>query len=189
MDPQAKSDASSGIPLSPSSIYLHWIVGLGIISLITTGMVMEHYEIYPLFDWHKALGLLLIPFILWRIILRLKLGWPEKPVSSPRLHIISLMVHGALLLATILFPFSGIIMSIAGGHGLELGPWALISPSPSLSNPHAMEPLSKSWSIIGEALHSGLIFGVIPLILLHVVAALKHHFIDKDTLLKRMMGS
>lgn len=177
------------IKLSPITTSLHWIIGISMIVLIVMGLYMEEFDAEYLFDIHISLGvivgLIVVPRVLWRI----KNGWPTHVSDYNRFEQISgKVVHWVLIIATVLMPLSGIVMAVAGGHGLYLFGLELVPELTHPNNPEEVIALSVAFAEIGERIHS-LGGSVLPLAVgLHIVGALKHHLLDKDETLRRMLG-
>ena len=176
-------------PLSTLTISLHWLVAIGIIGLMALGIFMESFERYDLYDIHKSLGSIALIFVIWRMILRLQRGWPA-PVTdqSEMMHKLVKGAHWALLFITLMFPLSGVLMSVAGGHGLHVFGWELVAENINPANPEEPVVLWPVVSEVTEFFHSELVYPVIAIIAAHIGGALKHHFWDKDTSLLRMLG-
>lgn len=175
--------------LSGLTIGLHWIVGLGMIGLFIMGKYMEINEAFSLYDLHKSIGILILAAVFLRIIWRVKNGWPEPVDSYKKIEqILAKVVHWVLIVGTILFPFSGVLMSGAGGYGLEIFGLELLAANPDPSNPMEMIPLNPMLAGIGHEMHEALGKIMLVSLVLHVVGALKHHFMDKDNSLRRIMA-
>lgn len=174
-------------PLSHSEIALHWIVGIGMIMLIGVGMYMTRNEVLSMYPLHKSIGTLMLIFVVIRAVIRLRKGWPE-PVGAGQVwaHRLSRIVHWVLIIGTLAMPLSGIAMSVGGGHGLTVFGLDLIGAN--IGADGRPEPLNEAMAGAGGAAHG--IWGrlLILAIVLHVVGALKHHFVDKDSTLRRMLG-
>lgn len=176
--------------LSSMTIKLHWIVALIMIFLTALGIYMENFEAENLFDIHISVGTLILIFVIPRLIWRYKNGWP-KPVGNYTSleHISGKLVHWVLILATFLMPLSGITMAIAGGHGLHFFGLELVPENIDPTGVEDVIVLSTPLANIGDYIH-GLGGTVLPAaIVLHIVGALKHHYIDRDRTLVRMMSS
>lgn len=168
---------------SRQTILLHWLIALLVIGMLIFGMVLDSMprgeEKGQLMMYHKSLGLLIFVLASWRLVWRL-LNGTLKPLPTHKPHEILLAhwVHWILLIATILMPLSGVVMSIAGGRplvffGLTMGPFDFKSET------------------LGQ--FAGSAHGIIALVLivaigLHVLGALKHVIIDRDDTLARMKG-
>lgn len=175
--------------LSSLTIKLHWIVAIAMIGLTALGIYMEEFEAEHLFDIHISLGVLITLVVIPRVMWRFKNGWPAAAGNYSHFeHISGKIVHWILIIATVLMPLSGIVMAVAGGHGLHVFGLELIAESPDPANPEEALPLSAAMANLGESIHS-LGADVLPIaIALHIAGALKHHIIDKDQTLNRMLG-
>ena len=166
--------------LSMLSISLHWITGFVLILGMSVGYMMVKNQDYSAYAIHKSVGLIIFPIILLRVIWRLWNNWPSPVHNNQLEQKLSKALHWILLIATVLFPLSGIIMSIAGGYGIALFGTELW--------PAEINPVSSPVAELASAVHTLLLWIVPAAIVLHVFLALKHHFIDKTITLKRMLG-
>lgn len=169
--------------LSGVSVTMHWVVGLGMIGLLASGIYMAETKYYAMYPWHKAIGFLILFFAVARASWRLYNGLP-KPLngSSKIAHKAASAMHWALLAATILMPLSGMAMSILGGHGLNVFGWDVAA---KIENP---SEIMMTLAVAGKTIHTFMGYALIALVGLHGVAALKHHIINKDGTLMRMLG-
>jgi len=177
--------------LSPISVGLHWIIGLTMIGMVIFGMVLEDMEPVDAAGkaaksyWiglHKSIGVLVLVFAALRIVRRIRLGMPEHlGVVRAWEQTMAKVIHMFLLLATVLLPLSGILMSIAnarpvGVFGVTIIPQLLAAKNPLLAS-------------IGGGTHALMGKLIIVALMLHIAGALKHHIVDKDGTLRRMMGA
>lgn len=164
------------------------MVALGILCLIATGIYMVQTEAWPLFHLHKSVGLLLFAVIIARVLWRLKNGLPHPVGRYSRLeHGVAKAVHYLLLACTIAMPISGMIYSGNSGNGFGIFS-VEIFPSNYPPEGGMAIPLSTPWADIGQATHSFIGYFLLGLIVLHVAGALKHHIVDRDSTLTRMLG-
>jgi cytochrome b561 len=175
--------------LSPITIGLHWVIAITIVGLIGLGLFMTNLELYDYYDTHKSIGILISIVIVLRVIWRIKQGWPE-PVSEYEKHevIMAKIVHWILIISTVLMPVSGMLYSGASGHGFGVFGFEILRENPDPIKPGEVIPLSEFWSNVGQTCHDYIGYLLILAIVLHVVGALKHHLIDKDLTLLRMLG-
>jgi len=175
--------------LSKTSVVLHWIVALVIISLSGVGLLMSQKEIWFLYRIHKSIGVLIFVVILMRVVWRLRQGWP-KPIRQYARYeqALAKLVHWVLIVATVLMPVSGMLMSGVGGHGIAIFGWQLVAEHHSLNKPDHAEPYSEFWAQVGETGHEIIGYVLIVAIALHIAGALKHHIVDRDATLRRMLG-
>ena len=172
------------------TVRLHWLIAISIIVMLTIGVIMTKMDNSPfkfqLYGIHKSLGALILPFALWRIVWRMRNGFPQ-PVGGHAgwEHRLAKVIHYVLIIGTVLMPISGMVMSAAGGNGISIFGLDLIA---SNYVDGKAEPINEMAAGIGHFLHEiggkMLLVGVV----LHVAGALKHHIIDKDGTLVRMLG-
>ncbi|MEZ8231203.1 cytochrome b [Vibrio splendidus] len=175
--------------LSTTTIVLHWIVGLFMIYMLASGLVMEDLEADWLFDSHTSIGVLTFVVVVPRLIWRYMKGWPKSVGNYSKFEKISgEIVHWILLGSTFLMPLSGIMMAIGGGHGVE---FFAIEIWPGVSDPANPEESLVVYPLIeqlGGKVHFLVGSNFLPIALvLHIAGALKHHVIDKDATLTRML--
>jgi cytochrome b561 len=165
------------------SILLHWLVAILIIAAFALGTYMTDLKISPtklkLYSWHKWLGVTVLALVAIRLLVRLFSTAPAYPDSLKAWEKqVASLTHIALYILMFAVPLSGYLYTYAAGFpvvylGLIELP-ALITPNPEMKDSF-------------KELHEVLTNGMLLLVLLHLAAALKHHFIDKDNILKRML--
>ena len=166
-----------------TAIALHWLTALLILVALPMGMVMHELDLSPLklqlYAWHKWIGVTVFGLALLRLVWRVSHPVPPPPAGMPAWQTwLADAVHGLFYLLLILIPLSGWLMSSAKGfQTVYLGIW----PIPDLIGKH--EDLGEILEEVHEALTTGLMW----LLLAHVGAALKHHYIDRDDVLGRML--
>ncbi|MYM87927.1 cytochrome b [Rugamonas sp. FT82W] len=171
---------------SRTTIVLHWLVAATIIGLIALGIYMVETESWHLYDIHKSIGLLAFIAILARLAWRWRNGLPQPVRPMSRLeHVTAVAAHVVLLTLTVVLPLTGMLFSGASGHGFGIFDWQIF---PSNEVAGQAVPLSARWSDFGQTAHGFLGYLLLVLIVLHAAAALKHHLLDKDATLKRMLG-
>ncbi len=179
---------NDNLTLSNTTIYLHWAVALLIIGLLGSGIYMTETKTYHLYDWHKSFGVIAVLFVISRIIWRLKEGWPSHLDTHKPVEInLARLVQNLLLISPVIMVFSGILMASSSGHGLEIFDWNLVPANPNPENPMEVIPTNDSLASLGETIH--IIFGYVLVVslVLHGAGAVKHHFIDRDSTLKRII--
>jgi len=165
-------------------IIMHWLVALAIILLFGLGLYISglsyydpEYRTVP--HWHKSIGLLLAGLFMLRIGWRL---FNRPPTPLPQNKLLTLATHAThsllyVILAGVLV--SGYLISTADGRAIAIFNWFEVPAIPAL--------LDNQEDIAGE-IHEIAAWGLIALAALHALAALKHHFINRDDTLKRMFG-
>ena len=173
--------------LTRKEIGLHWIVAIGVMGMIGMGLYMTTSEAFGLMPLHESIGAVLFIFILWRTGARLIQGWPERLGNDPRWQRhLALAVHWILIVGTVLMPVSGLTHAIAAGEGFAVFGVELVAVNLDGSgNVHA---INAQLSTLGETLHLVGAYVLIAGIVLHIAGALKHHLIDRDGTLRRMLG-
>ncbi len=169
---------------------LHWLMAILLISLFAVGLYMTELEYYDslyhtLPWWHKSIGLSVIGLLLFRFIWKAINSTPQalsthKKWEVSLAHIIQKLLYGLILLIGV----SGYFISTAKGKGIE---FFNLFEVPAIT-PAILKPLEEDRAdLIGEV-HEILAITLIVFAVLHAMAALKHHFIDKDETLRRMIN-
>ncbi|MCF6437495.1 cytochrome b [Pseudoalteromonas sp. MMG022] len=177
---------NNNLSLSVTTRAMHWLVGLTMLGLIMVGFYMVNLEVWALYPIHKALGVLALLLILPRAIYRVKRGFP-KPVDgvSPSNQKLAHAAHWLLLLGTVLMPVSGMLYSGFGGYGINIFGFHLVAENIVGDE---IVPFNETVFIIAKNAHSLIGYGLSALIVVHIAAAFKHHMVDKDATLSRMLG-
>jgi cytochrome b561 len=168
---------------TPTSIALHWIVGLLIIGNLCFGLYTVDLPLSPqklrYFSYHKWVGVTILLLAAVRLAWRLRHPPPPLPATMPPWE--RTAASGSHVLLYVLFfaaPLSGWLMSSAlGFQTVYLG----VVPIPDL--------LGKNREL-GDALkivHRTINYSMAALIVVHAAAAIKHHFHDRDDVLTRMI--
>lgn len=176
--------------LDTPAIALHWAVGLTILFMLTFGLYMVSTESWHLYPIHKSTGVLLFFFAFARAIRRLRAGWPAAVSRYHRIEqSMSKVTHWFLLLGSLAVPITGMLYSGASGHGFGIfGLVSLVPMNHSEVDPQVVVPYSEYWALVGQQAHQVLAYLLGGAIALHVAGALKHHFMDRDSTLLRMLG-
>jgi cytochrome b561 len=175
--------------LNPLTRWLHWLVAIVFILLTIIGIYMANAEVWDLYPIHKSVGILLFAVILLRVIWRFKQGWPEAVSRYTKVEqTLSKAIHWILLLGTLAMPISGMLYSGLSGHGFDIFGWVLVDEIHDPNNPGQVLPRHEYLSAVNEKIHEVLGYALSFAIVLHVIGACKHHFVDKDKTLLRMLG-
>ena len=165
------------------AILLHWLVAVLIGAAFALGVVMVDIPgLTPTklryFSWHKWLGVTVLALAALRLLWRWWRGAP-LPVPMPLWQQrASSLGHALLYVLMFAVPLSGYFYSLAAGVPVVyLGIWPL---------PVLMEADSTLKPILKE-LHGALVYVMLTVIVVHILAALKHQFIDRDGALKRIL--
>jgi cytochrome b561 len=165
------------------SIAMHWLMAIAIIGMFVLGIWMVGLEYYDTWyhraPWvHRSVGMLLLFLLIFRSVWRLTNPVPEI-MGAWWEKIIALWVHRGHYLLMFAVIISGYLISTALGRGVEVFGWFDFP---------AMLPADKGRETTAGFVHMLLAWGFMGYIGMHVTAALKHHFIDKDITLLRMLG-
>jgi cytochrome b561 len=163
---------------------LHWLMALLLTGLFAMGLYMTSLGYYdPLYHslpwWHKSLGLLAFLLLLLRVVWTLSNPRPEslkthKQWEQRLAHFIQKLFYGLILFIAL----SGYFISTAKGKGIEF--FNLFELSSIIELKEGVVDL------LGNA-HEIMAISLAVLVVLHALAALKHHFMDKDKTLIRMI--
>lgn len=167
------------------AIALHWLVALTVIGLFISGLWMTGLDYYDAWyqrgpELHKGIGVLLFILLVFKIAWR----WLDPVPKPDAAHAVweRRAARGAhILMYALMFAVSitGYLIPTADGQPLQV--FGLFSVPAILSG------IDNQEDIAGE-IHELLAFGLVGLAIAHALAALKHHFIDRDRTLKRMLG-
>lgn len=164
------------------SILLHWIMAIMIILLIIMGIYMVSISISPLklklFRWHKEMGMLILMLATVRIGWRFFNTTPSLKFLPVLEQIAARGVHWVFYFFMFLLPISGWLLSSAAGLSVSFYGLFLF---PDWISPNEIERLFLT------SLHKWLAYALILMLSLHILASLKHFFINKDKILQRML--
>lgn len=161
---------------------LHWLMAFLIFGMLAVGLYMKDLPVSPeklqLYSWHKWAGVTIFLLALFRLFWRLGHPPPALGESISRTQQLAAKAGHALLYALMMcIPLSGWLMSSAKGFQTV---WFGLIPIPDL--------IGKD-KALGESLatvHQLLNFTLMAMVLVHIAAAVKHHFMDQDGFLARM---
>ncbi|CAN5321047.1 cytochrome b [soil metagenome] len=164
------------------AIAFHWLLALAIIGAFSVGFYMADLPFSPgrvkLFNYHKWAGVTILALsalrLLWRISHRPPADLPMPAWQAKVAH----LTHGLLYVLFFAVPLAGWAYSSAAGFPIV---WFGVLPLPDFV------PKDKALADTMKELHGLLAYGMAALVLAHLAGALKHHFVDKDGLLLRML--
>ncbi|SEB00974.1 cytochrome b [Alkalimonas amylolytica] len=168
---------------------LHWLVAVGFIVVSLVGLYMANTDTWYLYPWHKSAGIVLFSIIVLRVGWRLWCGWPASVAHDRQAEQrLAKIVHWLLLIGTVLMPVTGMMYSGFSGHGFGVFGWQLVAANPDPLELGQVLPYSAYWSTLSRLGHMMAGYTMLIAIVLHIAAALKHHFVDRDPTLLRMLG-
>ncbi|NRH26136.1 MULTISPECIES: cytochrome b [Pseudomonas] len=167
------------------SVSLHWLVALVVFGLFALGYWMVGLDYYSSWytkapDIHKSVGLILFAVMVLRVIWR----WVSPPPGhlashGPLTQKATRFGHAFLYLGLFVLMISGYLISTAEGRGIPVFGWFEV-PATLTSIPNQED--------VAGLVHEYLAWALVIFAGIHGLAALKHHFIDRDTTLTRMLG-
>ena len=163
-------------------IGLHWTAALLVAILLPLGLWMTGLDYYdPWYrkgpDLHRSIGVVLGLVMLARIAWHLSNPQPEPLSSSAWERRLAQAAHRLLYLLPLLLVVSGYLISTADGRPVDVFGWFEL--------PATLQGIEGQEDIAGE-IHFALAMILLTLIVLHLLAALRHHYFFKDDTLRRM---
>ena len=168
---------------TPTAVAFHWILAALIIANLAFGLYTVNLPLSPqklkLFSYHKWIGITVLMLAAARLLWRLRHPAPALPDSmKPWEKQAAHAGHAALYALFFAAPLTGWLFSSAAGfQTVYLG----VLPIPDL--------LSKDKEVADfiRFMHRWINYTMAAVIVLHAAAALKHHFVDRDDVLIRML--
>lgn len=167
------------------SMVLHWSVAIVVYGMFALGLWMVTLSYYD--GWyhqapeiHKSIGILLMMGLVVRLIWRAVSPPPPALKSYSRItRLAAVAAHALLYMVLFAILISGYLISTADGKPISVFGWFDI--------PATLSDAGAQADLAGQ-IHLWLAWSVVILSALHALAAIKHHFIDKDDTLRRMLG-
>jgi cytochrome b561 len=168
------------------AIAFHWLIALMIIGAFTMGLVMTDIPgLTPTklkyYSWHKWAGVTILALATLRLLWRLTHPAPAYPASMPNWQKSGAnALHGLLYVLMFAVPLSGYFYTLSAGFPVVY--FGLFELPVLIGKSEELKPVLKGVHFWLNMLMAGCVG-------MHVAAALKHHFIDRDGIIKRMMPS
>ena len=166
------------------TIVLHWLMAVIIIAMFVLGKYMIGLDYYDPFYhtgpwWHKSIGLIVISLLIFRIIWK----FSNQKVAEIESHTVTeiklaQLVQISLYLLMISCCISGVLISTAEGAAIDFFDLFAVP---------AIISLGEAQAELAADIHEYSTLALIILAALHMLAAMKHHFIDKDTTLIKIL--
>ncbi|MDO9607355.1 MAG: cytochrome b/b6 domain-containing protein [Brevundimonas sp.] len=188
---------------SAVAIALHWGIAVCILSMIPMGLWMtaaiEQPEsqalAYRVFQIHKSIGFLILALTVVRIVWRLTHRPPALPGGMKRWEAFAAnTTHVAFYALMLALPLTGWLYVSAGwavaqDRALEVATsWFGLFPIPHLPGVGELAAsVKRTLAFQAVGAHAAMAWGAVVLIALHVGAALKHQFVDRDGVLAHMV--
>lgn len=159
----------------------HWLMAAAIFAMFGLGLWMVRLDYYSPYynaapEFHRSFGMLLLFALLVRWLWR---ATNPKPVShdlTPLEQKASYAVHWGFYILLLALMVSGYLISTLDGRPVDVFGWFSV---PSILQMRGLEDRAGD-------VHRIVAYAVIVLAVIHTAAALKHHFVDKSSILKRM---
>lgn len=165
------------------SITVHWLMAIAIFGMFGLGLYMVElnyvdawYKSAP--EVHKSIGIVLLLLLIFRLIWRFTNTLPVI-FGAGFEKVIALLVHRMHYVFMFALMVSGYLISTSDGRGIEVF---------GLFEVPALLPAEKGREDTAGFVHMILAWAFMGFVALHAAAALKHHFIDKDRTLLRMLA-
>jgi cytochrome b561 len=171
------------VPARPRKLVaLHWLTVLCVITAVTFILTRDQVDGKAVQQWllegHRHFGLFVLMLFIARVAIRIRLGkLPHHNQVSKLVRIMAGLTHIALYALLLTLPLLGWALSNAEGkpvHFFGLTLPALVSADEDLADSLQAWHLDAAWVLLG-------------LVSLHVAAALWHHFVLRDGVLRTML--
>ena len=161
---------------------LHWSMALLIFAMIFAGLTMvralEPWQL-TLLGLHKSFGMLALLLLLLRFLIRIKSSTPSLPSGMSTIQVkLAKFSHWLLYVLMLIIPTSGLLMQYYAAR-----PFVVFD---LFTIPAAMVPHIEYFAVFREG-HGLAVLLLIAVLAVHIGAALYHHFIRKDGVLKSML--
>jgi cytochrome b561 len=184
---QATRTATPEPRYTTTAIALHWVLAIALVGIFSVGLYMADLPFSPqrlkLYNWHKWAGITILTLSALRLLWRLSHKPPPLPTAITHAMPSWQMraynaTHVALYALFFIVPLVGWAYSSAAGFPVVVFG---VLPLPDFV------PVDKALAELIKPLHGFSAYALAALVVLHVAAALKHHWVDKDGLLNRML--
>ncbi len=163
---------------------IHWLSAITVFGLFALGYWMMGLDYYSQWyqtapHWHESVGILLLLATIFRLVWRTVQILPLPIASHTDSEIKKAKAVHHILYALLFTMFiTGYLVPTADDRAIEVFTW--------FSIPSIGELFSNQEDIAG-VIHEYCAYAIITLALIHALAAIKHHFVDKDETLQRML--
>ena len=171
---------------------LHWLIAFAIVAMLVIGWTMTNiakdnpYR-FGLFQLHKSVGITILLLSLFRLYWRLTHPAPPLPIAMPAWEkFAARATHWIFYVLIIGMPLVGWAIVSASPFNLPTVLYGII-PWPHLPVLPDLDPDSKKQAVhLFDTMHDYGAYILASLLVLHVGAAHKHHWLDRDDVLTRM---
>jgi len=177
----------------PTAKWIHWLVALAVLGQVGVGLVMVRAKLpldwkFSLYQSHKSIGVTILLAMAVRLFWRLSHRPPDLPDGlAPAERRLAGLAHAALYGLLIVLPLTGWLLVSSALFQVP----TLIFGVVRLPHLDALASLPASargpWETLFKDIHFTLAIALAALVALHAAAALRHHFIRGDDVLRRML--
>jgi len=167
---------------APAKLF-HWVMAALILAQIALGVMAASWRVSPakleLFFWHKSNGMLILALVALRVLWRLGNPTPALPPGMASWErAAARLSHLVLYVLMVALPITGWIVSSASNVPFRIF-WLI--PLPAIVAP------DKATADFVALVHGGLAAMLALVLVAHIGAALRHHFVKRNTVLERML--
>ncbi len=169
---------------NPFARLLHWLMAVIVASMICAGFYManlddEHPMKWDIYIIHMAFGFTVLCLIPIRLLWYLTTERPDFVSMPGAQRVVAKATHLLLYALLFMMPISGLTMALAGGSEVWVfGAFTI----------DALAVKDEQLAELGRDFHHLCAWIIAATVLLHVSAALRHHFVKKDATLLKMLG-
>jgi cytochrome b561 len=165
------------------AIALHWVLAVLIIANLSGGLYMTELAFSPqklkYYSWHKWVGVTVFVLSALRLLWRVRHPAPPLPEAMPAWqHAAAHASHRVLYALFFAVPIAGWMFSSASGFPVV---WFGVLQIPDLVGK------DRELAEVLKLVHRSLAYGLGLVVVMHIAAALKHHFVDRDDVLQRIL--
>lgn len=167
---------------------LHWSIALAVLGMLAAGLYAVSLDtstaagdkrFYAVIDIHKSFGLLILSLMVIRVLWRLSERTPKWAPAIPVWERIAARVSELLLyIGLFVQPISGYLWASAYGEPVRFF---------GVKLPHLVN-LPGPWVRVARHTHDTVAYVLLAIVVLHILGALKNHFIDRNEVLRNMAG-
>jgi cytochrome b561 len=179
---KAADQISETARYSAAAMVLHWLTALLVVAGFTLGLSMVGLPLsrqkLQWYAWHKWIGITIWLLTCGRLAWRASHPVPPMELVPAWQQRAAVVIHALLYMLLVAIPLSGWLYSSATGVQVV---YLSVLPLPDLV------PKDKPMADLLRSVHVALNFTLLALVCIHGAAALKHHFVDRDAVLIRML--
>jgi cytochrome b561 len=165
-----------------TAIAFHWIIAILIVASFALGLYMVELKLSPiklkLYSYHKWLGVTIWLLVVLRLAWRATHRPPPLPAMPAWQRHAATVVHWLLYMLLLVIPISGWLFSSASGFPVVY--FELLRLPDLVAK-------DKALAAVLQEVHETLNYILLTVVIVHVVAAVKHHLVDRDPVLHRML--